>query len=466
MSLISVSIINVALPSIQRGLGADETDMQWVLSGYALTFGVVLVAAGRAGDLLGRGGMFLLGIVIYTASSVVAGVAPNAEMLNTARFIQGVGAGFLNPQGVGMIQQYFRGTERGRAFGFFGSTVGVAVAIGPVLGGLLIKLGGPELGWRLTFLVNLPFGILAIVLGLLWFPRPLLARIRSEETGRPIGALKTVASLDPFGALLLGLAVLAVMIPFMEAGGSAWFWALLPLAALLLFAWARWERRVEAKGNAPMVNLDVFHHSSFRNGSLLAMLWFGGITSIWVLVALYFQNALGHSALVAGTIGVPAALLSALSANWAGKHVIAKGRSIVIGGMVLVLVGLSLTIALIWAVERFGIPEWWLIASLAIVGCAQGTVISPNQTLTLADVPTEYAGASGAILQTGQRIGTSIGLTVVTAVTFGVLASHSWTTSLIAGFATIIGICCTSLAVGIVDLRTRTASSTRTETVS
>ena len=146
MSLLSVSIVNVALPSIQSGLGASESDVQWVLSGYALTFGVILVAAGRAGDLVGRGGIFLAGIAIYSISAAVAGFAPNAEALNAARFIQGVGAGLLNPQGVGMIQQYFRGAERARAFGYFGSTVGIAVAIGPVLGGLLIRLGGPDLG--------------------------------------------------------------------------------------------------------------------------------------------------------------------------------------------------------------------------------------------------------------------------------------------------------------------------------
>src|SRR5699024_2205672 len=137
MSLVSVSIVNVALPSIQQGLNASDSDVQWVLAGYALTFGVFLVAAGRAGDLLGRGGFFILGVAVFTVSSIVAGMAPNADALNAARFVQGVGSGVLNPQGIGMIQQYFRGAERGKAFGYFGSVVGVAVGIGPVLGGLL-----------------------------------------------------------------------------------------------------------------------------------------------------------------------------------------------------------------------------------------------------------------------------------------------------------------------------------------
>src|SRR5699024_7672620 len=139
-SLIAVSIDNVALPSIQDGLGASESDLQSVLYDYRVYFGVVLLAAGRAGDIVGRGGIFVIGVVVFTAASVASSIAPNPEMLNAARFVQGVGSGLLNPQGVGMIQQYFRGAERGRAFGYFGSVVGVAVGIGPVLGGLLIRL--------------------------------------------------------------------------------------------------------------------------------------------------------------------------------------------------------------------------------------------------------------------------------------------------------------------------------------
>src|SRR5699024_8579569 len=140
-------------------------------------------------------------VSVFTAASIACSFAPSAEWLNIARFVQGVGSGLLNPQGVGMIQQYFRGAERGRAFGYFGSTVGVSVAIGPVLGGLLIQLGGPDFGWRLTFLVNVPVGILTLVLALLWFPKPLLRRRPAGDTGSAARA-----SMDPVGSLLLGLA--------------------------------------------------------------------------------------------------------------------------------------------------------------------------------------------------------------------------------------------------------------------
>lgn len=173
MSLVGVSIVNVALPSIQLGLGASQSDLQWVLSGYALTFGIVLVAAGRAGDLLGRGPIYLAGVGIFTLASVAAGLALDPLGLNIARFVQGVGSGLLSPQAMGMIQQYFRGAERGKAFGFFGTVVGLSVAVGPLLGGVLIELGGAANGWRWTFLANVPVGILAIVLALRWFPRPM-----------------------------------------------------------------------------------------------------------------------------------------------------------------------------------------------------------------------------------------------------------------------------------------------------
>src|SRR5699024_4401809 len=141
---------------------ATASDIQWVLSGYALTLGVILVAAGRAGDIVGRGGLFIVGLILFIASSVAAGLAPAPDWPIGARFVQGVGAGLLNPQGIGMVQQYCRGAERGRAFGYLGSTVGVSVAVGPVLGGLLINLGGSEWGWRLVFLANLPIRIVAV----------------------------------------------------------------------------------------------------------------------------------------------------------------------------------------------------------------------------------------------------------------------------------------------------------------
>lgn len=455
MSLIDVSIVNVAIPSIQHGLDAALSDVQWVLSGYALTFGVVLVAAGRAGDIMGRGGLFIVGVALFTLSSVGAGLAPDAGWLVVARFVQGVGSGLLNPQGIGMIQQYFRGAERGRAFGYLGSTVGVSVAIGPVLGGLLIKLGGIDFGWRLTFLVNIPIGILAIVLALLWFPKPLLRRETGDARGAPGRAWRAARAMDPIGALLLGVAVFAVLFPFVESRTSPMTWLMLPLGAVLVVAWVMWERHYAHQGRRPMVDLKIFSTRSFTNGITIMTLYFLGMTSIWVLVALYMQDGLGKSALETGLVGMPAAVISAFAAHWAGRRVMSYGRKIVIIGFLFGIVGLGLSTLVIFLREGGHVSVWWLPLALAFVGVAQGLVISPNQTLTLADVPLDYAGSSGAVMQTGQRIGTSIGIAVITAAVFASHAVTSWSNAVIIGFGLIILVVIVALGISCKDLHDR-----------
>lgn len=460
MSLVSVSIVNVALPSIQHGLGASQSDAQWVLSGYALTFGIFLVAAGRAGDLMGRGGFFIIGVIVFTVSSVAAGLAPSPGALNVTRFVQGAGSGLLNPQGVGMIQQYFHGAERGKAFGYFGSIVGVAVGIGPVLGGFLIGLGGHEFGWRLTFLVNVPFGILCLVLALVWFPRPLLTRMRSASAQTPRGTSSQSQSLDPVGSILLGLAVLAILFPFVESGVSPWVWLLIPVGLALVYAWVRWERRYRETGRSPMVDLGIFKTRSFSNGSILVTLYFLGMTSTWVLVPQYLQDGAGKTALQAGAVGIPSAILSALASYWAGSRVAKYGRKIVIGGLLFAVAGLALSIGVVILHAGGHLSAWWLVATLALIGVAQGSVISPNQTLTLADVPLAYAGSSGAIMQTGQRIGTSIGIAVITSVVFAMLHVSSWPTAVSTGFGLIGVAILLALAMALKDQRDRKKAGT------
>lgn len=448
MSLVGVSIVNVVLPSIQTGLGASESDLQWVLSGYALTFGVVLVAAGRAGDILGRGPLFITGVTVFTLASVAAGLAPDPTSLNIARFVQGLGSGLLNPQAIGMIQQYFRGAERGRAYGALGSVVGISVAIGPLLGGLLVELIGAEQGWRWTFLVNLPVGVVAIILALRWFPRPLRNRRAGEARG-------TLRDLDPVGAVLLGAAVLALLLPFVERHLGAAGWLLLPVGLALLATWAWWERRQRSVGRAPMVDLTLFRTRSFSLGTLIASLYFMGVTSVWVLIAMYVQNGLGRSALVAGLVGLPSATLSAYSSHWAGRRVTRLGRPIVIAGLCSALLGLVLSIVAVLLIDRGVLSMWWLLLTLAFIGVAQGMVITPNQTLTLAEVPLEYSGSAGGVLQTGQRIGTAVGLAIITAVAFAVLASSGWASAFVVGFVVTTAVVLLTLLVAVLDHRGR-----------
>ncbi|MCD1284762.1 MFS transporter [Brevibacterium sp. CCUG 69071] len=446
MSLLSVSIINVVLPAIGDNLGASSSALQWVLTGYALSFGVVLVAAGRAGDVFGRGQLFMMGVGLFGLSSLVAGIAPGPLTLNIARVLMGLGSGLLNPQVVGLLQQYFQGPQRGRAFGMMGTTVGLSVAIGPVLGGILITIFGEDFGWRASFLVNVPFAVLALILARQWLPTGAWRPIEAQEEKRN-------RDLDPVGVILLGVAVLLVLLPFVESSLGWFVWLALPVGLLTLVFWTKWERRYAARGRPPMVDLNLFKIRSFSNGSIIIALYFMGVTSVWVLVAMYMQQGLGHTALAAGMIGLPAALVSAVSADVSGRFVFQVGRRLVVWGIVTCLLGLVSTILVVYLVSQGIGSEWWMLLSLVFIGAAQGMVISPNQTLTLQDVPLRYAGSAGGVLQTGQRIGTSMGLAIMTALAFAVTAVSDWNIGMIASFIAIAVIVILAGIVGVVEVR-------------
>jgi MFS family permease len=185
-------------------------------------------------------------------------------------------------------------------------------------------------------------------------------------------------------------------------------------------------------------------------------LYFLGMTSVWVLVALYVQEGLGMTALESGLFGIPAALLSSWAADWAGRRVMRHGRKIVIGGLYLALAGLGLSTAVILLQAHGLISAWWLLLTLSFIGLAQGSVISPNQALTLMDVPLSYAGSSGAIMQTGQRIGTSVGIAMITAAVFWALdGSSSWHVATAVGFGVISAVVALALAFAYKDQRDR-----------
>ncbi|TGD11951.1 MFS transporter [Brevibacterium sp. S111] len=449
MSLLSVSSINVVLPSIAADIGASTSALQWVLTGYALSFGVVLVAAGRAGDVFGRGQLFIAGVGLFGLSSLVSGIAPDPLTLNIARVVMGFGSGLLNPQVVGLLQQYFQGPPRGRAFGMMGTTVGLSVAIGPVLGGALIALFGNDLGWRATFLVNVPFAVVSLLLARAWLPsgawRPAVAEGAADA--------KDDKDLDPVGVLLLGVGVLLILLPFVESSLGWFIWLALPVGLAAIWVWTKWERRYARLGRPPMVDLDLFRIPSFSNGSIIITLYFLGVTSVWVLVAIYMQQGLGHSALAAGMIGLPAALLSAVSADVSGRFVFQIGRRLVVWGIVTCLFGLLATIAVVVLLSQGIGSEWWMLFTLAFIGTAQGMVISPNQTLTLHEVPLKYAGSSGGVLQTGQRIGTSMGLAIMTALAFSITAVSNWHMGMIGAFAAIAVVVILAGIVGLVEVR-------------
>jgi EmrB/QacA subfamily drug resistance transporter len=404
MALLDVSIVNVAIPSMQTGLETSAGTIQWVVSGYALTFGLTLVAGGRLGDAYGRRRMMLVGLALFIVTSAAVGFAPTAELVVVARLLQGASAGLLTPQNSGLIQQLFRGRERARAFGMFGFTVSVSSATGPVLGGVIIALAGEDEGWRWLFWVNVPIGLVALVAVMRLVPRRDPAKVDRSQT-----------RIDVPGALLLGATVLCLLYPIVrvEAG------ARLPLVLLVgvpLFAWAffRWERRTAARGRPPLLDVALLRTlPGYLNGLGVAALYFTGFTGLLLVLSIYLQEGLGHSPLEAGLLLMPFALGSAISAPTAGRFVSDAGRKITVGALCLMIVGVVLVALLAPGRD----PLWpWLVPTLFLAGLGGGAVVSPNITLTLAEVPPRMGGAAGGALQTGQRIGASIGAAVLVTV--------------------------------------------------
>ncbi len=409
MTLLDVSIVNVAIPSLERALHANPADLQWVLSGYALTFGLALVPAGRFGDIRGRRNVFVFGIALFTLSSALAGLAQSPGWLVGARLLQGAAAGVVNPQVTGLIQQLFQGPARARPFGLLGAIIGISTAVGPLLGGLLIAAGGPEHGWRLVFFVNVPVGIVAVILGWRLLPGRVTARTTQHR-------------LDPVGVLLLGVGVALILLPLVQQ--TQWHgsgkWLLLPAGAVTLVGFWLWERRYARRG-PPLFDVRLFSHQSYTLGSLIALLYFGGFTAVFFVFTLYLQIGLGYSALIAGTAITPFALGSAVASAVGGRIVNRFGRPLVAVGLLAVVVGLGLVALAIDLALHVPVP-WVTAVPLLVAGIGSGFVIAPNQTLTLAQVPVPQAGSGAGMLQTGQRIGSAAGIAVVGSVFFTTVA--------------------------------------------
>lgn len=448
VTLLAVSSVNVILPAVSHSLSAGTAGLQLVVSGYALVFGVVLVPAGRAGDVMGRGRLFVIGMILFGVGSLASGLAPDVVTLNLARVVMGVGSGLLNPQVAGMIQQYYSGESRGRAFGLFGAVIGVSVAVGPVLSGGLIGWLGDDWGWRASFLINVPLVLLGV-----WAAHRYLPDSAWHRQDGGSGAGRDRVDLDPVGMGMLAVGTLLIMIPFMEASAGTWIWGLEVAGIGVIGAWVAWEKRYRAKGGAPMVDLSLLTIPSFAYGSLAIAVYFLGYTSVWIIVAQYVQAGLGSTALASGLIGVPSALAGSITAAVAGRRVIRVGRVMVLGGMVLGMAGLLGSIGIMHMHARAGWSPWWLTLTLLVLGVGQGLVVSPNQTLSLADVPLEYAGAAGGILQTGERIGASIGIAVITGLTFRVSHSSGWEAAAQAGLLAVVATIAVAAGVAVIDLR-------------
>jgi EmrB/QacA subfamily drug resistance transporter len=408
ITLLDVSIVNVALPSIQRGTGADPAELQWVVSGYALAFGMVPIIGGRLGDDRGRKLMLLIGIASFVVFSAMVGLAPTPGVLIAGRVLQGLAGGLLNPQVSGLVQQLFPLRERGRAFGTLGAAVGIATAAGPVVGGAIIALGGEQFGWRLCFLVNVPVGVTAFVLCWRLLPSP------PPRSGR-------ARALDLPGAALLTLGVFGLLFPAVQfdADHDARLAVLLVPALAVLAAFGAWERGPAARRGHPLVDLGLLRIRSYADGLVLALLFFCAYTGTPLVLALFLQEGLGFSPLRSGLTASAYAVGAALSAPIGGRLLNRLGQRLLVGALVLFGTGVALAALLAWRLAGQIPPGDVALAmapALLLAGLGGGSVITPNQALSLAEVDVRGGSTAGGMLQTSQRIGNAVGAAVISAV--------------------------------------------------
>lgn len=407
MAVLDTTIVNVTLPSIGQGAHATSDALEWVVSGYALTFGLALVPAGRIGDRFGYKRLFVAGLSVFIVASVACGVAGDSAQLVAARLVQGLGAGIYYPAISAIIQRLFTGRDRSRAFGYLGGVVGVSTAVGPLLGGLIVQFAGVQDGWRWVFLVNLFIGVVVLPVAIHSLPR----RHEPEEH-----------QMDPVGNALLAVVLLLILVPLVEgrvSGWPAWSWLMLGLAVPAAGGLWAWETRLDRRGGEPVLQIGLLRaHRSFGMGQSLAVAYFAGFTSLFFTLSIVWQEGLGRSALNTGLLVLPFALGSLLTASNSYRFSRRIGRKAIQAGIAAMFAGQAIMLLVLWLSGTH--PGFWaLTGPLLLAGLGNGLVIAPNQDFVLADVPRAQAGTAGAALITAQRLGAAIGIAVIGTALFG-----------------------------------------------
>ena len=411
MALLDTTIVIVALPTIRTGLHASPATLEWVVSAYALAYGLALVPAGRAGDRFGHKPLFLVGLAIFVLASAACGLSHTQDEIVAARSVQGFGAGVFYPAISATIQLSFTGAKRSKAFGALGATIGGSIALGPVLGGLIIAGAGTADGWRWVFLVNVLIGVVAVPMAAWQLPR---TRSRVPR------------QFDPVGLCLLSAGLLLLLIPLVEGqqeGWPTWCYACLGASVIVLALLAPWELHAERQGRDPLLKPSLFAQSSFSAGAVFAVAFFAGFTSVLFTISILWQEGLARSALTTGLLAVPFSVGSLVSASISGKLSTKMGRMVLVIGCVMVAAGIGLA-ALAIHLSAPNPGNWSLVGPLLLAGLGNGIVVAPNQDFVLARVPEQEAGTAGATLGTAQRLGSAIGIAVIGTVLFGNLDSQ------------------------------------------
>jgi EmrB/QacA subfamily drug resistance transporter len=412
MDLLDAGIVFLALPKIQQDLEASYAALQWTAAGYTLTFALVLITAGRLGDIFGRKRLFLIGVAGFTAASVLCAAAQSPAMLIGSRVLQGAMAAMMIPQILSIIQANFVPGERATAFAAYGAAAGLANVSGPLVAGLLIQADLFGLGWRSIFLINLPVGVATLIAAAML--------VRESKAPRAL-------RLDPVGVAIVTVGLLLMLYPLVqgrELSWPAWSFVALATAVPVLAIFVLWERRKTRRDGSPLVALNLFRQRAFVAGLAVTLIVVAGISSFFLVYVLYAQIGLGFSVLTAALVAMPWPVGIALAAGISGRHAATAGRHILTVGSLLITLALA---ALAMTIRHYGpeITGWHLLPALAVGGLGIGLIFPPLTDLTLAGVPPRDVGSASGVVSTAQQLGGAAGVALIGVIFFGVLGSQA-----------------------------------------
>jgi len=401
MLLLDVTIVNVALPKIQAGLGSSFTDLQWVIDAYALTLAALLLTAGSLADLVGRRRIFTIGLVVFSAASLLCGVAQSPLMLNISRAVQGIGGAMMFATSLALLGNAYRGKERGVAFGVWGAVTGAAVSIGPVIGGALTD----AFSWRWIFLVNVPIGMIALTLTL----------SKVAESRDPQGARLDIPGVVTFTGALAAL-VFGLIESSQKGWGSALVEGCLIASVVLIVVFVVVERRQRA----PMLDLGLFRRPAFDGASIVAFALSASIFAMFLYLTLYLQDILGLSPLGAGLrlLTLSGAILIISAA--AGRLTTVVPVRLLMGAG-LALVGLSLLL-----MHGVTVSSGWthLLPGFVVGGIGVGLINPPLASTAIAVVPPRQAGMGSGINSTFRQVGIATGIAALGSIFTSVVRTH------------------------------------------
>lgn len=413
MDLLDTTIVNVAIPSVQKELGTSYASIQWIIAGYSLTFALFLITGGRLGDIFGYKKLFLVGVAGFTIASTLCGFATSSEMLIGSRLFQGFCAAMMVPQILSTIQVMYTTTgERQGISAFYGALAGVASVGGPIIGALLISWNLFDSGWRLIFLVNLPFGLAALALGTLFLP--------DRKSPHPL-------RLDFLGVALIVIAMLMLMYPLIQGRQLDWpQWTFISMAASLVVFVLFGVSQVlkDNRDGSPLVVPHLFRARSFVVGITLMIVFFAVVSSFFLVFTLFTQIGLGYSVLKAGLTGIPFSIGVSVAAGLSGPVLVPRfGRAIVTAGPLLMILGFLLLIATIRSFDH--VTPWEMIPALLVSGVGMGFVVAPIYPFVLAEVALKDAGSASGVINAVGQIGGAIGVAAIGVIFFGLLGSQA-----------------------------------------